>query len=181
MIRRAILSATVMALASAAAQAEVVHYRIVAGYKAKTVIAYKESGGQAIVTDRYVLDLDYDLRTSKVVGPIKIQNFKSHSSDFQNVEKSCPGPAPHGEYEHFDLTAAKDNGYSQLELTGTRTYPAIDVTADCQGAWHRRSVGARTETVTVSIGLVEMDRGTFVVPDTQDWTWTFTATPTGKK
>jgi hypothetical protein len=176
---RIVLAAS-LALAAVAARANIVHYKIVADYKAKTVIAYKEDGGQAMVTDRYILDLDYDLKTSKVVGLIKIQNFKSQSTDFQNVERSCPKPVPHGEYEHFELTSAKDNGYSQLELTATRSYPAIDATADCQGSWHKRSVGPKSETVTDTIGLVEMDEGTFTVPDTKDWTWTFTATPTGK-
>lgn len=176
MIHRVILFAVAVSMASTAARADIVHYRIVADYKAKTVIAYKEEGGQAIVTDRYILDLDYDLRSSKVVGPVKIQNFKSTSSNFQNVERSCPAPTPHGDYEHFDVTSAKDNGYSQLELTGTRSYPAIDVTADCQGSWHKRSVAAKTETVNETIGLIDLDEGTFTVPDTKDWTWTFTAT-----
>lgn len=180
MNHRAFLLAGALPLAAAAAHADIVHYKIVADYKAKTIIAYKEDGGQAIVTDRYILDLDYDLSKSKVIGPIKIQNFKSHASNFQNVEKSCPAPAPHGEYEHFEVSSAKDNGYSQLDLTGTRSYPSVDVTADCQGSWHKKSVPAKTETVTETIGLVDMEEGTFTVPDTKEWTWTFTATPSGK-
>lgn len=165
-------------LTSALAHAEVAHYRIVAQYKAKTVIAFHEDGGQAIVTDKYILDLDYDLRSSKVIGPIKIQNFKSVTSDLQNVEKSCPAPSPPKEpYEHFDLLEAKDIGNSQLELKGTRSYPAIEVTADCQGSWHKKSVAAKQVPVTELMGLIDLEEGTFQVPDTVNWTWVFTATP----
>lgn len=176
--RALVFLAPMSLLASSLVHAEVTHYRIVAEYKAKTVIAFHEDGGQAIVKDKYVLDLDYDLRTSKVVGPIKIQNFKSEVSDLQNVEKSCPAPSPpKGPYEHFDILEAKDIGNSQLELKGTRSYPAIDVTADCQGSWHKRSVSAKLVPVTELMGLIDLEEGTFKVPDTIDWTWVFTATP----
>ena len=91
-IYRVALSACVF-LTLGSATAQTLHFKVTGEYKARTVIAYQEEGGQATVKDKLVLEFDKDTKTGKV-GPITFVNSPSTSSEFRNVEKSCRPPQP---------------------------------------------------------------------------------------
>lgn len=176
--------------------AKVVHYKIVGAYQAQAVIAYQEDGGQATVTDRVLLEFDWDPGSEKLLGPVAIQNVKSEVKDLRNVERSCPPPLPKGDYEHIEVTGARDDGASGLQLSGKRSYPLIDVTAYCQGSWAKKTVPAKQETVTETVPVLAAmalampnspDSPITVAPDRKSfavkaggWTWTYTPSIPGK-
>jgi hypothetical protein len=47
---------------------QVVHYHMVGVYDGAAVIAYREPAGQATVTDRVEIDLDWDAKAGAIVG-----------------------------------------------------------------------------------------------------------------
>lgn len=167
-------------MAALTAQAQVVHYRIVGQYQAKTVIAFQENGGQAMVRDKVELELTWDSRQQQVVGDVTIRNFKSETRDLQNVETSCPAPSPKGDYEHLTVTEAKVNGAGTLGLKGTRAYPDIEVTAYCRGSWAKKKVAARTETVIETLAMLDGEVSDFSV-QAGPWTWTYTGKTVRKR
>ena len=57
--------------------AKVVHYHMVGVYDGPAVIAYNEPAGQATVTDRVEIDLDWDVKASAIIGEPKIVNAAS--------------------------------------------------------------------------------------------------------
>jgi len=170
--------------------AKVVRYQVAGVYRAQTVIAYQETGGQATVTDRVLLEFDWDPGREKLLGPVKIGNAKSELKDLRNVERSCPPPVPKGDYEHIEVAKATDSDSGTLELSGKRSYPLIDVTAYCQGSWAKKTIPARQEEVVEHVAVpaamalamplspdgpitVAPDRKSFTVK-AGDWTWTYT-------
>jgi len=160
--------------------AQKLHFRVTGEYLALTVIAYEETGGQATVKDKVVLEFDKDIKTGKV-GPVTVQNFPSESKDFRNVEKSCPPPSPKGNYEHFDVTTAVYDGYGAFKLTGTRSFPEIQVTAYCQGSWAKKTIPARKTSAEEYLALIEGDDPTtFTIKLDNGWTWAYVTSRTGK-
>ena len=180
-VRNILLAAALSTAGGTAAHAQVVHFKVTGVYQGQTVIAYKETGGQATVTDRVALEFDWDTRKQLVVGPVRIQNARSEVKDLRNVERSCPPPSPKGAYEHIEVTEAKDTGAGTLELKGIRSYPDIEVTAYCQGSWAKKTVRARQEPVVEHVGLLTEGVESFSVK-AGDWNWTYTssAPPKGK-
>ena len=163
-----------------AAHAQVVHYRIVGEYRAQTVIAYQETGGQATVTDSVTLELDWDSDKQEVIGPVRIQNAKSEVTDLRNVERSCPPPKPNGTYEHIEVTEAKDSGSGTVDIYGTRSYPRIEVTAFCQGTGEKKTIPAKQESVTEGVAMLNGEVSSYSV-EAGDWKWTYTGTVRPKK
>lgn len=170
--------------------AKVVRYHISGVYQARTVIAHKEAGGQGDVTDKVTVDLDWNLRENKIVGRPTFQNAKSEVKNLRNVETSCPPPTPKGEYEHISVTAVQSSEGQRVELKGATSFPLMDVTANCQGSWVKRTVAATQEPSNVFLPIpapmmlvlpagssgnvrVSPDKKSFVL-NAGDWTWTYT-------
>jgi len=144
--------------------AKVIHYHIVASYKARTIIAYQEDGGQADVTDRVTVDFDWNVRDGKIVGTAQFVNAKSELKNLQNVEKSCPPPVPKGDFEYIDVSQVRSNGDPSIELLGTTSYPNIDVTAMCQGSSYKLSVAAKQEPIVIMIPILEASMLALPIP-----------------
>lgn len=167
-------------LVGLSASAQTLHFKVTGEYKARTIIAYQEEGGQATVKDKLVLEFDKDTKTGKV-GPVTFVNFPSTSSEFRNVEKSCPAPAAKGNYEHFEVTGVTYDGYSNFELKGTRSYPEVDVTAYCQGSWAKKTIKAKQTTAKEYVAMIEgNDPTVFSITLDNGWTWNYVTTRTGK-
>ncbi len=168
------------AAASQAASAQTLHFKVTGDYQAKTIIAYQEDGGQATVKDKVVFEFDRDIKTGKV-GPIKITNFPSNVSELRNVETRCPPPTPRGNYEHIEVKTVTYDSSGSFEMTGTRSYPDISVTAYCQGSWEKKNIKAKQETVTDYFAMIEGDSPTtFSIKLDNGWTWTYVTTRPGK-
>lgn len=172
-------------------RAKVVHFHAVGSYHGQTVIAHNEPGGQATVTDQVTLDFDWDVREEKLAGAVRLSNEKSASTDFRNVERTCPAPKPHGEYEHLSATEARNGGVGGIEIVGQRSYPLIDVTAFCRGSWVRKTVPAKQESVKEFLAVPRIELlgmpglpisgdvqvsadGKSIILKAGSWTWTMT-------
>jgi hypothetical protein len=205
MVRRtlAIVAASLAATATAHAQqadadaiarwtaARVVHYHMVGVYDGPAVIAYNEPAGQATVTDRVEIDLDWDVQASTIVGEPKIVNAASEVRELRNTASSCPPPVPNGPYDHFDVkTVTASRG--ALELKGTRRFPEIRVVSGCQGVEEPRTVRPWEQDVvermvvpsplmlvapahSVANLTVSEDKASFTITG-GPWTWTYTPT-----
>jgi hypothetical protein len=173
--------------------AKVVHYHLEGVYQGRTIIAYKEDGGQANVTDKVSIDLDWDTKTKKMIGVPKIVNSKTTIQGLFNVEATCPKPVPAGDYEHMEATQLTATGTDELlELRGTTSFPQIQVTAYCQGSWAKKMVAAKQAPISTEINIFEAGMVAFpsgMVPDLtvaadhksftfklDKWTWTYTPT-----
>lgn len=174
------LASCPVAQAQKSRRAPIVHVKIVGDYAGRTVIAYREDGGQAQVTDRVVVAFDWHARDSRIVGAPSIENEKSQNAGFRNVETNCPPPVARGHYEHLDARLVRVGGSDLIEIVGPRTYPAVDVTAYCRGAWAKKSVAARTEEAVERIGMPVVESMPHGMPfpvKAGNWTWTFTVGP----
>lgn len=169
--------------------AKVVHYRMVGVYDGPAVIAYREPAGQATVTDRVEIELDWDLKANTIVGEPTIVNAASEVRELRNTHASCPAPAPHGPYDHLEVktvTAAA----GALELKGTRSFPSVRVVAGCQGVQEPRTVKPWEQEVVERMVVpsplmlaapagsdrnltVSADKASFTIRSGA-WTWTYT-------
>ncbi len=171
--------------------AKVVHYHMTGVYDGPAVIAYNEPAGQATVTDRVEIDLDWDVKASTIIGEPKIVNAASEVRELRNVHSSCPPPVPNGPYDHFDLkTIATSRG--ALELNGIRSFPSIRVVSGCQGVEEPRTVRPWEQEVVERMVVpsplmlvapahsvpnltVSEDKASFTIKGGA-WTWTYTPT-----
>jgi hypothetical protein len=171
--------------------ARVVHYHMVGVYDGPAVIAYREPAGQATVTDRVEIDLDWDLKANAMVGEPKIVNAASEVRELRNEHASCPPPAPNGPYDHLDVKTITTSG-GALELKGTRSFPSIRVVSGCQGVEEPRTVRPWEQDVvermvvpsplmlvapahSVPNVTVSEDKASFTIKGGA-WTWTYTPT-----
>ena len=167
-------------LALTSTHAQTLHFKVTGDYEARTIIAFQEDGGQATVKDKVVLEFDRDIKTGKV-GPVKVVNFPSTSSEFRNVEKSCPPPTAKVNYEHLDVTSVTYDGSGAFEMKGTRSFPEVAVTAYCQGSWAKKTVKPKQIPVNEFVALIEGNEPTtFNIKLDNGWTWTYVTTRAGK-
>ena len=170
-------------------RAEIVRYHIVGVYQGKTdVIGDANWIGYADVTDGVVIDLDWKLSGTMLVGTPAIQNRKSEARNLRNYQPGCQPPVLKGEYEHFDLLAIKAGQGTTIELQVRTTYPASEVVQSCSGTHKplpalidtRREEMVVPSPVMLAMQLpatddlsISRDRKSFVVRK-KGWTWTFT-------
>ena len=176
------------------ASAEMVKYHIVGVYQAATFIA-SDGAGQADVTDRVVVDLNWKMSQQALVGEPAIQNFKSTISKVRDREPSCLAPVLKGEYEHYDLTSVKAGLAGVLTFTANTTYPVVDVQYMCTAGRKPAPAKVKTEPkdfslptpVLFGMGIpntnelsISPDKTSFIVKK-DGWTWTITPTKVGGK
>jgi hypothetical protein len=175
--------------------AEVIHYSIVGVYEGEAMISSQPGtgSGYADVTDGVVIELDWNLPETKLVGTPSIENDKSVVSNLHDSEPSCLPPILKGDYEHFDLLGIKDGLAGSLEMQVQTSHPAIEVVQFCTGS--RKTIPAGLDTRPESFGVPSPVLITMALPDSDSvsvspdkksiiqkkdgWTWTFT--PSVKK
>lgn len=171
--------------------ATVVHYHMVGVYDGPAVIAYREPAGQATVTDRVEIDLDWDLKAGAIVGEPTVVNAASEVRELRNEHASCPAPVPNGPYDHLTVKTVVTSG-GALELKGTRSFPSIRVVSGCQGVQEPRTVRPWEQDVvermvvpsplmlaapahSIPSVTVSADKTSFTIKSSA-WTWTYTPT-----
>jgi hypothetical protein len=176
------------------ASAEMIKYHIVGVYQAATFIA-SDGAGQADVSDRVVIDLNWKMSQQTVVGTPVIQNSKSVTSKVRDREPSCLAPVLKGDYEHYELQSIKAGLAGVLTFTSSTTYPVVDAQFRCTAG--RKPVPAEVKTeakdfslpspVMFGMGIpntnelsISPDKASFIVKK-DGWTWTVTPTKAGGK
>ena len=169
--------------------AKVVHYRMLGVYEGPAVIAYREPAGQATVTDRVEIELDWDLKANAIVGEPKIVNAATEVRELRNTHASCPAPTPNGPYDHLDLKTVGTAG-GALELKGIRVFPSVAVVGGCQGVQEPRTVRPWEQEIVDRMDVpsplmlaapagsdpnltVSADKSSFTIKSGA-WTWTYT-------
>lgn len=169
--------------------ADVVRYHIVGVYQGQPAIA-SDGLGRADVMDQVVIDLNWKLSESKLVGTPSFQNTKTVLKNPHDMEPACLPPILKGEYEHYELLGIRNGLGSALELQVQTTYPVVEVAQFCTAG--RKAVPASIKTrpedlvvpSPVMFGMPLPDSDNLrISPDKKSlvhkkdgWTWTFTPT-----
>lgn len=171
-----------------------VRYHIEGVFQDWVPVNKQNPSSQVNVTDRFVIDVDWNLRQNAPIGQPKFINSKSTSAGVRTTDKDCPAPLLTGEYEHFEITAVSaGDGQPRLALTGTRNFPAGNIALQCPASKSLSPAPAKQEQVTdyvalplpmmLAIGAVSMP-GAAISPDKKSiilkgkgWTYTYTPTP----
>ena len=172
------------------ASVDVIKYRIVGVYSARTDVVAGSDVGYADVTDRVVIDLRWKQSEAKLSGTPTVANEPSAVKNLANPEPKCSPPTVDGAYEHFTVTSIKEGLGGGLEMQVQQTYPDAKVIQSCTGTPKR--VPGKTETrpeelMIVSPMLFAMpetgSKDVTISPDKKSiiikkggWTWTYTPT-----
>lgn len=166
-----------------------IHYHIEGAFQGQVnVVGGGNWIGYGDVTDRVVIDLDWNLAESKLVGTPRIQNVKATTRNLRNPEPTCLPPILKGAYEHYDLLGIRNGLGGALEFQVRTTYPVADVAQMCTGKRVQvpASVTTRPESFVVLSPVlldtkapasdnlrVARDRKS-MTHKAGGWTWTFT-------
>ena len=146
------------------AQAEVVHYDVVAEYSGVTVTLTGGKGAwrswnQSAVKDRFEISFDWYFSKLTLVGTPVYRNSPSTASKV--FEGACQQPVFNGPYEHLDIVGVKFSLPGELLLTANRMFPAgAQPNLGDNGRCGLEAIAAKTETVT---HLVPIIPGTLLV------------------
>jgi len=174
--------------------AELLRYHIVGVYQDATYIA-SDGAGQADVSDRVVIDLDWKMSEQSIVGKPTIQNSKSPAANVRDRTPACLAPVLHGEYEHYELLSVEPGLAGVLTFTSSTSYPLVDAASMCTAG--RKPVPAKVKTTPEDFSLPQVmlfampiapSEGLTISPDKKfftvkknGWTWTITPTKVGGK
>lgn len=174
--------------------AKVVRFKISGVFKGTTSIARGQDAqyAEAVVTDGFTVEVDFQMRQQETVGAPKFTNTRSTMTGVASPGMvKCPPPTPQGEFEFFEITKVV-NGQTSLELQGTRTFPSIGLSSQWPATCAQRTVAGGTDPISTTIAVpsplmlalptnadpkftITPDRKSFVLK-TADWTVTYTPT-----
>jgi hypothetical protein len=181
-----------MAAAQKWASAKVVKYRVEGVHKARAPVVFGDYEGKGDVTDRITVEFTWDVQKQKIISPVTVVDAKSEVANLKSDGTNCGPPQLKGEYEHFQSVSHSVNGGQQIEIKGTRTYPAASV-SNYPASCSMRAVAGKKEAVRVylagagpeGLGLpvnpagpmwASADRKSFSLKGAENWVWTFTPT-----
>jgi hypothetical protein len=173
--------------------AKVVHYQITGTFRGTTPLqtGVASSYAEIEVIDKVTLELDWDNRGSAVVGEARFTNAPSQVVKASSAKAECPPPRVKGAYEHLEVASA--GPYSGgIELKGTRSYPAADISSEWPSTCATKPVAAGQEAVTEYVAVpspmllvmpaganpnltVSADKKSFTIKG-NTWSWTYTPT-----
>ena len=180
-----------MAVAQKWAAAKVVKYRVEGVHKARQPVVFGDYEGKGDVTDRVTVEFTWDVQKRKITGPVTVADAKSEVANLKSDGTNCGPPQLKGDYEHFQSVSNIVRG-EQIEIKGTRTYPAASV-SNYPGSCSMRGIPGKKADVLVHLagmgpeGLAlpvnpkspispSADRKSFTVKGAENWVWTFTPT-----
>jgi hypothetical protein len=172
--------------------AKVVRYRVEGVHAARVSVVFGDYEGKADVTDRVIVEFNWDVRKNSVVGPVKVTDGKSELRNLRSDKTNCPPPQLKGEYEHFQSVSNSMTTREQIQIKGTRTYPPASVSNYPGGCSMRAIPGGKEEkllwlggTGPEALGMPNMkgspvtiaaDRKSFSMKGAENWVWTYTPT-----
>jgi hypothetical protein len=181
-----------MAVAQKWSAARMVKYRVEGVHKARAPVVHGDYEGKADVTDRVTVEFSWDVKKRKIVGPVTVADAKTELANIKSDRTNCPPPQLNGDYEHFQSESATLTNSGQIQIAGTRTFPAARVSnypASCSmrsipGAKEKANLwlaGAEPAVLAMPIMasgpiVVAKDRKSFTMKGAENWVWTFTPT-----
>ncbi len=199
---RVALVATLLALPSAAQDmalaqkwqsAKLVKYHVEGVHKARVSVVYGDYEGKGDVLDRVVVDFTWDAKKRTVLEPVTVTDSKTQVSNIKSDKTNCPPPQLKGDYEHFQVVSHSMSSRDQIQIVGTRTYPAASVSNYPASCSMRSIAGGKEKTYLHVSGMapevlampmmppggpltISADRKSFTVKGAENWVWTFTPT-----
>ncbi len=181
-----------MAVAQKWAAAKVVKYRVEGVHNGREAVVYGDYEGKADVIDRITVEFTWDVKKSKIVGPVTVTDGKTELKNIKSDGTNCPPPQLKGEYEHFQSVSNSMVSAEQIQIKGTRTYPAAMV-SNYPGSCSMRAIpGGKEEALLWVAGVgpealgmpimpggpisVAADRKSFSIKGASNWVWTYTPT-----
>lgn len=181
-----------MAVMQKWATARTVKYRVEGVHNARAKVVMGDYEGKAEVLDRVVVEFAWDVQKRRIIEPVTVTDGKSELKNMKSDGTNCPPPQLKGDYEHFASASHKLISPEQLQLTGSRTYPAASV-SNYPASCSMRAIGGGKEQVTLfmagvgpeTLGMPNMkggpvtiaaDRKSFSLKGADNWVWTYTPT-----
>ncbi len=181
-----------MAVAQKWAAAKLVKYRVEGVHKGRVSVVYGDYEGKADVVDRLTVEFAWDVKKRKVVEPVTVADGKSELGNLRSDGTNCPPPTLKGDYEHFQSVSHSMVAGGQIQIKGTRTFPAASV-SNYPGSCSMRSIPGGKEQATLWVGgagpeilaapvmaagpvTIAADRKSFSMKGAENWVWTFTPT-----
>ena len=182
-----------MALAQKWQSAKLVKYQVEGLHKARVSVVYGDYEGKADVLDRVNVEFTWDAKKRAVVGEVKVTDAKTQLANIKSDKTNCPPPQLKGDYEHFQTVSHSMRLRDQIEIVGTRTYPAASV-SNYPASCSMRSIAGGTEKAILHVNgmapevlampmmppggplTISADRKSFTVKGAENWVWTFTPT-----
>jgi hypothetical protein len=172
--------------------AKIVKYHVEGVHDGRVMIVFGDYEGKADVTDRVTLDFTWDVKKGSMIGPVVITDGKSTLRNLKSDGTNCPPPTLKGDYEHFQSVSNSMTSSDQVQIMGTRIYPAASV-SNYPGSCSMRSIPGGKEQAVLWVGIagaevlgapnmpgspvtIAADRKSFTLKGAENWVWTYTPT-----
>ena len=172
--------------------AKIVRYRVEGVHNGREMVVFGDYEGKADVLDRLTVEFTWDTKKMQVVGPVTLTDGKTELKNIKSDGTNCGPPELKGPYEHFQSVSYSMVSKDQIQIKGTRTYPAARV-SNYPGSCSMRSIPGKSEESLLwvsgaspeGLGLpimpngpivVAADRKSFSVKGAENWVWTFIPT-----
>jgi hypothetical protein len=172
--------------------AKVIKYHAVGVHKGRESVVFGDYEGKADVHDTVTVEFTWDNRKGQIVGPVKIVDGNSTLTNIRSDDTNCGPPQLKGAYEEFQTISHSLISPEQIQITGSRLYPAAMVSNYPGGCSMRAIAGGKVEALLwvngmspEALGLpimkggpiaVSADRKSFSVQAAGNWLWTYTPT-----
>jgi len=175
------------------ATAKVIHFHIDGQRDGWVGVPSWDPYSQVDITDRVILDFDWDNQAQKLVGQGKFQNFKTVVKGAAS-SPPCLAPVLKGDYEQLDVKEfLLPEGSAEIHLKGTRSLPTADVATQCPSATKLYPVAASQQAVEERFVLtsplimfqgagapsdvkIAPDNKSYSVGTGEAWVWRYTPT-----
>lgn len=181
-----------MAVVQKWTNAKVIKYHAVALHQGREQVVFGDYEGKADVVDTVTVEFSWDNQKRQFIGPVTVVDGTSVLSNIKSDGTNCGPPQLKGAYEHFQSLSQTRTAQDQIQIKGTRTYPAAMVSNYPGGCSMRAIVGGKEEESLWVAGvspevlgmpimktgpiLTSADRKSFSVQAAGNWVWTYTPT-----
>jgi hypothetical protein len=182
-----------MAVMQKWSKAKVIHFQVTGIHRARTGVIYGDYEGKADVVDKINVEYTLNNKTGKISGEPKITDFPSETTNIKADGTNCPPPQLRGPYEHFKMVKFTVTNGNQLQITGSRSFPAASVSQYPSSCSLRPVAGGTVEKfifltmmdarmlgMPIPAGNKKMsvaaDKKSFTLAGAENWIWTYTPT-----
>lgn len=170
--------------------AKVVKYLVEGVHSGRTSVVFGDYEGKADVVDRVTVEFTWDVQKRALIGSVTVADGKSELSNLKSDGTNCPPPKLDDEYEHFQSVSNELISGDQIQIKGTRTYPAASV-SNYPASCSMRAIPGEKEEAFLWVARIEpealgmpnspgspisiaTDRNSFTVKGADNWVWTYT-------
>jgi hypothetical protein len=180
-----------MAVMQKWSKAKVIRFQVSGVHKSRSGVVFGDHEGKADIVDKLIVEYTWDNKKGQIQGEPKIIDVNSETMNVKADGTNCPPPTLKGAYEHFKMQKYSVSGGRQLQITGSKIYPAASVSqypASCS----MKAVPGGTVEQNLFLTLMDAsmlgmpipagnksmsvaaDRKSFTLNGADNWSWTYT-------